>query len=57
MYDFFTETLHYARLPSDVEVEAWAEALGRFLLAGLRPDTATDQHALKRIVEEGERDA
>jgi hypothetical protein len=57
MYDFFTTTLHHGRFPSDKELEAWAEALGRFLLAGWRPEKAADQENLKNIIEEGERDA
>jgi hypothetical protein len=57
MYDFFTATLHRGVFPSDKELEGWAEALGRFLLAGWRPQTAADQETLRKIIEEGERDA
>jgi hypothetical protein len=57
MYDFFTTSLHHGRFPSDKELEGWAEALGRFLLAGWRPETAADQENLKKIIEEGESNA
>jgi hypothetical protein len=57
MYDFFTTTLHHGAFPSDKELEGWAEALGRFLLAGWRPETAADQENLKKIIEEGESNA
>src|SRR5439155_12025776 len=54
MYDFLTKTLHRGAFPADEELDERAEELGRFLLAGWRPDTAADQQALKKIIEEGE---
>jgi hypothetical protein len=57
MYDFFTKVLHRGVFLSDKELEERAEELGRFLLTGWRPETAADQDNLKKIIEEGERDA
>jgi hypothetical protein len=57
IYDFFVKVSHHGGSPIDSEFERWIEALGRFLLAGWRPETATDQENLKRIIEEGETDA
>jgi len=57
MYDYFVKVSHHGHSPPDEEFTKWMEALDQFLLAGWRPETAADQENLKRIIEEGERDA
>ena len=57
MYDFFVKVSHHRHFPTDDEFVKWLEALDQFLLAGWRPETAADQENLKKIIEEGERDA
>jgi hypothetical protein len=54
MDEYFKKVAHHRILQTETEFVAWVEALELFLLDGLRPRTATDQAALKRIIEEAE---
>jgi len=54
MDEYFKKVAHHRIIQTESEFVAWVEALELFLLDGLRPRTATDQAALKRIIEEAE---
>jgi hypothetical protein len=54
MDEYFKKVAHHRIIHTETEFVPWVEALELFLLDGLRPRTATDQAALKRIIEEAE---
>ena len=57
MAEYFIKVAHHRIAQSDAEFLPWVQALELFLLDGLRPRTAGDQAALKKIIQEAESDA
>jgi hypothetical protein len=57
MDEYFKKVAHHRIVQSEREFVPWVEALELFLLDGLRPRTAGDQAALKKIIEEAEENA